>query len=125
MKTEKSIDNIAVRVPQLLPNMSTQDRIKAVVKFYIETEPEEWALFLKYADQLRATRATKFAEVKGVDTFDRKLGEMPEKLHNLLKTFLTHDEWLWLNPDGKVNKDLKGPRWFFKTFPAMRLTIEI
>ena len=88
--------------------------------------PDEWRIFCDYAKEVRSTQGVnKWAEMEGSDVIERKLGEKPEKLHALLQTFLTKEEWSWLNPDGLNNKSMQGPNWFFKRYPEMRITKDI
>lgn len=118
--------HIPIALPRLRPEMSRTERVEEIVRFYIEQYPEEWKAFCGYADDLRAAQgANDWAEVPGSEVIERKLGEKPATLHALLQNFLSKDDWVWLNPDGLNNKSMKGPNWFFKRFPQMRITKEI
>lgn len=95
--------------------MSTQIKtdIETVVRDYISTFGAEYELF-KQAMRMQQTNASDdFAEMEGSEMVDRKLGELPETLHAMIKTRLTDQDYEWFR--SKV-----GAGWFFKKFKDFR-----
>lgn len=83
---------------------------------YRNVFPQEYADFLKGQKvKLDLLGENKFAEMKGSDIINRRLGEMPETLYAMFQTRLTPEEFTWF-------RSQEGGRWFFKTFPQYRET---
>jgi len=90
-------------------------KIGMIIKDYVKLQPEEYELFRKEMKQQRENNATKFAEVKEADTIDRKLFEMPETLHAMIKVRLSDDEYNWW-------RTKEGAHWFINSYQDFRST---
>lgn len=99
-------------------------KVDECVKQYIKNNPAEWEAFKDWSHEQRKQKKDKFAVVSkdSAHLIQRKLGEIPEMLHNMIHQALTEDEWQWFNADGPYRGDFKGPYWFYKKYPVFAIT---
>lgn len=107
---------------------TAKTKLKECVDIYRKTFPQEFAAFKEWSDKVRSAQrvsGNKFAELKGSDMVQRKLGEIPERLHTLIEKMLSAEELQWYQADGAYKGDYRGPTWFYTTFPVFRVTEEM
>lgn len=94
-------------------NKGTKNLITDIVKDYSTFFPDEFAMFKKHMAESVKDSINDYAEIKHVDTLERKLFEMPETLFSMMKKRLPQDDWDWF-------RSLDGSRWFAKKFKQFR-----
>lgn len=100
-------------------NKETKDKIKSIVKMYIEVFSDEFELFkMSLRDKKNNLRDKQFATVKDMDSIQRALYEIPETLHNLLFNRLEEEELNEL-------RTKEGGLWFAKTFKDFRISEKV
>lgn len=97
----------------------TQLKISQLVAEYKRVFPDEYEDFLKYAQYVRDTQATKYAELNMPESLvQRKLGEVPETLFTALQMKLYPNEMEYF-------KSKEGSRWFYKKHKEFRISKEV
>lgn len=93
--------------------MDTKEHIEKLVRDYTTLCQEEYGAFCASNKIKQNNTSDDFAELKGTDYLVRKLYEIPETLHTILKAQLSSEDWVWFNSQ-------EGSKWFAKKFKAFR-----
>lgn len=99
-----------------------KERITSIIAEYIRLFPDEFQRFKTSTAERRGHLINKWGEMKGADSIERHLFDMPEKLYQALNHNLTRDEFDWLFANGAFVKDFRGTEWFMKTFKEFLIT---
>lgn len=102
---------------------SAKAKIDKAVADYIRLFPAEYESFKGWSDKVRAQQRDKFAQTKGTDAIQRKLGEMPERLYYSIVRALTPEEGDWFFTRNAYAKDFRGAYWFYRKYTVFAVTV--
>ena len=97
--------------------MQIKDKIKKITENYKQVFPEDYKATCLYIKKVRKAMQSTTGIVKGTDFLQRRIGEFPEILYDMLQQGLTPEE----NASWKNDKKHKISNWFFSTYPEFRL----
>lgn len=97
---------------------TTQNRIKNIVRGYIELFPEEYKITVEAVEMQRRIQKDEYASASNSGTIERALLEYPETLSTMLIQQLNEEELTYF-------KSKEGARWFARTFPMFSLAVKI
>lgn len=95
-----------------------QIKIQNLTETYKKLFPDEYQAVIDIVKDKRNNLRTEFADVKGSDSIDRQLNEMPATLFEMLHNNLQPEEFAWFSTK-------EGTRWFTNLYKEFMITSKI